>query len=363
MVAPAELLPTCRALARDMLSVPDAALRSYKRIIDAGFALAFGEALAAERELSGAANRGVSPGVRRGGAARRARARPGAGAERLVKVRLGIGVSTLPVTTARAFFDWVELCERSDIDSLWQTDRLVSGQPFLESLSVMATLAGATERLKFGMNAVVAPLRDPLVLAKQCATIDWLSKGRLLPVFGVGGERAPEFAATGFDPKERGRRADEVLELCSRLWSEEKVDFAGKFYRYEGVSISPRPVQQPLPLWIGGSSPAAIKRTVRLGTGWLGGVQTPAQVGPVVAAIKELGAETGRPIPEDHFGASFAFRLGPFDDVARLARLRRARARSRRRLRSRRPTSRWASPRPCSSASRSTARSASRSSC
>ena len=231
-----------------------------------------------------------------------------------MKVRLGIGVSTLPVTTARAFFDWVELCERSDIDSLWQTDRLVSGQPFLESLSVMATLAGATERLKFGMNAVVAPLRDPLVLAKQCATIDWLSKGRLLPVFGVGGERAPEFAATGFDPKERGRRADEVLELCSRLWSEEKVDFAGKFYRYEGVSISPRPVQQPLPLWIGGSSPAAIKRTVRLGTGWLGGVQTPAQVGPVVAAIKELGAATGRPIPEDHFGASFAFRLGPFEE-------------------------------------------------
>ena len=231
-----------------------------------------------------------------------------------MKVRLGIGISTLPAASARAFFDWVELCESSDIDSIWQTDRLVSPQPFLESLSVMAALAGATERLKFGMNAVVAPLRDPLVLAKQCATIDWLSRGRLLPVFGVGGEKAPEFRATGRDAGERGRRADEVLELARRLWSEESVDFRGEFYRYEGVSISPRPVQQPLPLWIGGSSPAAVRRTVRLGTGWLGGVQTPAQVAPVIAAIKRLGTESGRPIPEDHFGASFAFRLGPIDE-------------------------------------------------
>jgi len=231
-----------------------------------------------------------------------------------VKLRIGIGISTLPAATPRGFFDWVELCESSDVDSIWQTDRLVSEQPFLESLAAMAALAGATERVKFGMNAVVAPLRDPLVLAKQCATIDWLSGGRLLPVFGVGGEKAPEFRATGRDAAERGRRADEILEIARRLWSENSVTFHGEFHRYESVSISPRPVQQPLPLWIGGSSPAAIRRTVKLGTGWLGGIQTPAQVAPVVAAIKKLGEESGRPIPDDHFGASFAFRLGPQDD-------------------------------------------------
>jgi probable F420-dependent oxidoreductase len=231
-----------------------------------------------------------------------------------VKLRIGIGISTLPAASPRGFFDWVDLCESSDVDSIWQTDRLVSAQPFLESLSMMAALAGATERVKFGMNAVVAPLRDPLVLAKQCATIDWLSGGRLLPVFGVGGEKAPEFRATGQSPSERGRRADEVLEIARRLWSEESVTFRGEFHQYDGVSISPRPVQQPLPLWIGGSSPAAVRRTVKLGTGWLGGVQTPAQVAPVVAAIRKLGVESGRPIPEDHFGASFAFRLGPPDE-------------------------------------------------
>ena len=232
-----------------------------------------------------------------------------------MKLRVGIGVSTLPFASGRAFFDWVDLCEASQLDSVWQTDRLVSSQPFLEALSTMAALAGATQRLKFGMNAVVASLRDPLLLAKQCATIDWLSNGRLLPVFGVGSDAAPEFRATGRDPKERGKRADEALELCRRLWSEERVTFRGEFYRYEDASISPRPIQQPLPLWIGGSSPAAIRRTVRLGTGWLAGIQTPAQVKPVVAAIRLHGAEMGRPIPEDHYGASFAFRLGPVDDA------------------------------------------------
>ena len=232
-----------------------------------------------------------------------------------MKVRVGMGISTLPFASGRAFLDWVDLCESSELDSVWQTDRLVSPQPFLEAVSTMAALAGATTRLKFGMNAVVASLRDPLVLAKQCATIDWLSNGRLLPVFGVGSDNAPEFRATGRDPKERGRRADEVLELCRRLWSEERVTFRGEFFQYEDASISPRPIQQPLPLWIGGSSPAAIRRTVRLGTGWLAGIQTPAQVKPVVAAIKAAGRESGRSIPEDHFGASFVYRLGPADET------------------------------------------------
>src|SRR5262245_16197900 len=100
----------------------------------------------------------------------------------------------------------------------------------------------------------------------------------------------------------------------ARLWAGERLTFEGEHYRYADARISPRPVQQPLPLWIGGSSPAAIRRTAKLGTGWLGGIQTPAQVAPVVAAIKKLGEESGRPVPEDHFGASFAFRLGPQDE-------------------------------------------------
>jgi len=230
------------------------------------------------------------------------------------KVRIGLGVATNPFSSARAFFRFVDLCEGSEVDSLWQTDRLVSKEPFLEAMSAMAALAGATERLKFGMNAVVVSLRDPLLLAKQCATVDYLSGGRLLPVFGVGGDQAPEWSATGQSPRRRGARADEALTLMQRLWSEDSVSFEGEHYRYHEARISPRPVQQPLPCWIGGSSPAAIRRTARLGTGWLAGIQTPEQVAPVVEAIRKASLEAGRPIPEDHYGASFPFRFGPADD-------------------------------------------------
>ncbi len=227
---------------------------------------------------------------------------------------MGLGIASFGFEDPKAFWRWVELCEAGGVDSLWQTDRLISGEPYLEAISAMAALAGATSRMKFGMNAVVVPFRDPLVLAKQCATIDFLSGGRLLPVFGVGNERSPEFAATGRDAAERGRRANEALELMRRLWSEESVDFEGEFYRYAGARIAPRPVQQPLPCWIGGQSPPAIRRTARLGTGWLAGVATAAQVRVVIAGIRRELERTGRSIDPDHYGATLAFRFGSLDD-------------------------------------------------
>ena len=231
-----------------------------------------------------------------------------------MKVRIGVGNATFPFANAKSFWRWVDLLEESDADSIWQTDRLASAQPFLEALSTMAALAGRTRRLKFGMNAVVVSLRDPLLLAKQCATIDYLSDGRLLPVFGVGDDHAPEWRATGRSPKRRGRLADEALEIMTRLWTEERVTYHGEFFRYEDASIAPRPVQSPLPLWIGGSSPAAVRRTARLGTGWLAGVQSPAKAGSVIAAIKAAASENGRAIPDDHYGAGFPFRFGSWDD-------------------------------------------------
>ncbi len=200
------------------------------------------------------------------------------------------------------------------MDSLWQTDRLVSEEPFLEVMSVMAALAGRTKRLKFGMNVASVGLRDPLLLAKQCATIDLLSEGRLLPAFGIGAIRAPDWAATGTDTKGRGRRTNEGLEIIARLWVEDSVDFEGEFYRYKGAMVAPKPVQKKLPLWLGGSSPAAIRRTARFGTGWQAGLETPEQVAPVIAAIKDALARTNRRIPADHYGAGFDFRFGSWND-------------------------------------------------
>ncbi len=229
-------------------------------------------------------------------------------------ISVGLGLADFPFSDARAFWRWVDLCESGGVDSLWQTDRLVSRQPILECMSVMAALAGATERVKFGMNVAAVGLRDPLLLAKQCATIDVLSQGRLLPMFGIGNIRAPDWRATGRDTKGRGRRTNEGLKLIARLWVEDSVDFDGEFYHYRGASIAPKPVQKNLSLWIGGSSDAAIRRTARLGTGWQAGFETPQEVGPVIAAIKAALAEEGRRIEPDHYGAGFAYRYGAWDD-------------------------------------------------
>ena len=205
------------------------------------------------------------------------------------------------------------MCEAGGVDSIWQTDRIVSRQPVLESMTTMAALAGRTRRIRFGMNVVSLVFRDPVLLAKQCATIDMLSDGRLLPAFGIGSPLAPEWQTLSIDTKTRGRKTDECLEIIHRLWREESVDFSGAFYKLKGVSIAPKPVQPDLPMWIGGSSDAAIRRTARIGTGWLAGGEPPAEAGRVVAAIKAAATEAGRSIDEDHYGAGFAFHFGSRD--------------------------------------------------
>ncbi|MGE0486473.1 MAG: LLM class flavin-dependent oxidoreductase [Gammaproteobacteria bacterium] len=234
----------------------------------------------------------------------------------MLKIRIGFGLVNYPFEDGRGYFRWVEMLERAGVDSVWQSDRLISTDNYLESLSALAALAGCTERIKFGMNAIVAPLRDPLVLAKQCATIDYLSNGRLLPMFGVGYPKAAEWGATGRSSDHRGSIANEMFELIARLWREEKVTYEGKYFQYRDATIAPRPVQQPLPLWIGGNSEAAIKRTARLGTGWIGGIASPDDVRTVIAGIKAEAARLGRHIDDDHYGTSLAFRIGSRDDDA-----------------------------------------------
>jgi probable F420-dependent oxidoreductase len=225
-------------------------------------------------------------------------------------ISVGLGLMEFPFSGAREYWRWVDLCEAGGVDSLWQTDRLLSREPMLECMSVMAALAGRTRRIKFGMNVVSLALRDPVLLARQCATIDVLSEGRLLPAFGIGSPRGPEWAALHVDTKTRGRRSDEALEVIGRLWEEESVDFAGEFFHLTGASISPKPVQADLPMWIGGGSDAAIRRTARLGTGWLGGPETAEEAGRIVAGIRAALPEAGRTIDVDHYGASFPFQFG-----------------------------------------------------
>jgi probable F420-dependent oxidoreductase len=231
-------------------------------------------------------------------------------------VAVGVGLMEFPFSGAAAYWRWVDLCEAGGIDSIWQTDRLVSPAPFLECMSAMAALAGRTRRIKFGVNVLSLAMRDAVLVARQCATIDFLSDGRLLPAFGIGSPLGPEWTQLNLDPKTRGRKTDEGLEVIRRLWSEDKVDFDGVHYKLSGATIAPKPVQPDLAMWIGGSSEAAVRRTARFGTGWQAGPETPAQAAAMVAAIKAAAAEQGRTIDDDHYGAGIPYRFGRPDDPA-----------------------------------------------
>jgi probable F420-dependent oxidoreductase len=240
-----------------------------------------------------------------------------------MKVAIGLGLADYPFATATDYWRWVDLCEHGGIDSLWQTDRIVSETPILESIATMAALSGRTTRLKFGVNVVSLAMRDPVLLAKQIATIDVLSEGRLLPAFGIGSPRAPEWQALNLDTTTRGRVTDEALEILALLWTGNPTTYAGKHFRLTNARISPKPVQPDLPMWIGGNSEAAIRRTARYGTGWQAGAETPAQLAPLVQSIRTASAEAGRPIDDDHYGAAFPFRFGDPNDPT-LARLKSA---------------------------------------
>jgi len=161
----------------------------------------------------------------------------------------------------------------------------------------------------------VIPHRDPLILAKECATIDFLAPGRLLPVFGVGDATDPAWSATGRSPRGRGGRANEAITIIRRLLSEDSVTFEGEHFRYQDARIVPRPAR-PIPIWIGGESEAAIQRTAALGDGWLGGLTSPEIAGEVITRIKAALKDAGRHIDEDHYGVVVPYRVGALDDPA-----------------------------------------------
>ena len=229
-------------------------------------------------------------------------------------IGIGLGLATYTFSTAEGYWQWVRRCDTAGVDSLWQTDRLISNEPFLECMSVMAGLTGSTKTIKFGMNVASMGLRDPLQTAKQCATIDYLSGGRLLPAFGLGSNRSRDFIASGTSTKARGQKMNEALDIMNRLWTGEEVTFEGKHYQYDKASIRPCPVQVPLPLWIGGSSDAAIERTAKYGTGWQASFDTPEEAGVIVDKILAAAVKQGRSIDIDHFGAGFGVRFGSWDE-------------------------------------------------
>ena len=228
-----------------------------------------------------------------------------------IKYRVGVMPGPWPTGPAGRDFFWrfVELCEKSEIDSLWFSERLSSPLPIPEPMTAMAAIAARTTRLKFGPSVFVTPFRTPVLAAREIAMVDYLSGGRLLPALGIGAEQEREFLAAGVPFRERGRRTDEAIAIMRRCWAEDEVTFAGEFWQLDRVTVLPHPVQQPLPLWIGGNSEAAMRRAGRLGDGWIPSFITPGRFAEGVARTQQHAAEAGRTVPLDHFGALVYFCL------------------------------------------------------
>ncbi|MEE9284364.1 MAG: TIGR03619 family F420-dependent LLM class oxidoreductase [Dehalococcoidia bacterium] len=229
-----------------------------------------------------------------------------------MKIRIGAGLIGWPFPTKDPayFWEFVDLCEELDVDSIWLADRIVAPTLSLESMAVMAALAGRTRRMKFGNSVLALPLRNPTVLAKEVATIDFLSGGRMLPAFGLGTDNPAEFEACGVSIKQRAGRTDEAIALMRRLWTEDNVTFEGRYYRTTEATIEPKPTQKPCPpIWIGGRTEAAFRRVGRLGDGWLTSFLSPEEVGHGIDVIRATAAEHGRTVPEDHYGTIISYCL------------------------------------------------------
>ena len=240
-----------------------------------------------------------------------------------MKVRIGVGTGGA-ISTPDALAELVRGLDELGFDSLWLSEVLTG--PVLDPLVGLSWAAANNPRLKLG-TTMLLPGRNVLRLAKQLASLDALSRGRLLVTLVPGLTYAPEREAIGVEPKQRGAFIDEALPLLRRLWAGETVTHEGATGSLRDVKLSPLPVQQPLEIWLGGTAPAALERCGRLSDGWLPSLCTPEEAAAGRVVIEEAAAKAGRSISSEHFGMSIGYTSTPIDPAtARLMIARRPRS-------------------------------------
>jgi probable F420-dependent oxidoreductase len=164
--------------------------------------------------------------------------------------------------------------------------------PFHETFVTLGFLAAVTSTIRLSSGVLILPQRQTGLVAKQAAEADILCGGRLRLGVGVGWNFV-EYQALGMDWNTRGARQAEQIELLRRLWTDDVVTFRGRFHDLKEVSIIPAPIQRPIPIWLGGSSDAAVKRAARLGDGWMP-IMAPDEAAPKIAALRQHLKALGR---------------------------------------------------------------------
>ena len=192
------------------------------------------------------------------------------------------GMNMRPCVTADAIATTARAAEDAGFESLWSGEHIALADPqtpsspmpphtvFVDLGVTIAFAAARTRTILFGTGIIILPLRNPVVLAKQLASVDFMSNGRLILGIGIG-NLAFEFNAAGMPFEHKGKRAEEAIGVMKALWMMDKPEFRGNFFSFSGVRAEPRPLQKPHPpIVFGGKSNYAFSRTARLGNGWFG---------------------------------------------------------------------------------------------
>ena len=217
------------------------------------------------------------------------------------------GINIGPCASPQIAANVARAAERAGFESVWTGEHVVLPDPqvspsplpprtpMLDPAVALAFVAAHTECIRLGTGIIILPQRNPVVLAKELASLDVLSGGRLL--FGVGaGYLEPEFAAVGVPFAERGARSDEYLDAIVALWTQPQPRFAGKYVAFSGIDAQPRPVQRPHPpILVGGLSPGAYRRAVSRGNGWYGFAQDLDGTRRCLAGLARARDEVARP--------------------------------------------------------------------
>ena len=189
------------------------------------------------------------------------------------RVPLGIAIPQMFLAgrvDTRRIRDFLTRAESLGFESAWVLEQILGSIPSLEPVELLTYAAAITDRMRLGAAVLLATLRSPVHLAKSLATLDHLSRGRLIVGVGLGGNTRI-YPAYGISADHRAARFAEAIRLMRHLWTEPRVTFAGQFWQLENASMEPKPLQKPHPpIWFGAHQPAALKRAVELGGGFIG---------------------------------------------------------------------------------------------